>query len=314
MKNWPAVLAAVLAIVCSGRDCPAADFNGDGTGDIAVFRASVGLWLARGVTRAYFGSGGDAPVPGDYDGSGTAQPAIFRSAKGLWLARGVTRAYFGGSSDVAMPGDYDGDGTFEPAIFRASSGLWAARGITRIYFGNSADTAISPGNFMAFGAGGRGLLQTGQTSSYRPGDDGAYRKGAAFSYQTSDPAGNGETVASDIVSGLMWASNGSGAGCRSGMPISWALAVDWAEGLTFAGYSDWRLPNRRELESLVDSGKYDPAINTAYFPNTRAGYYWSGSTYAGDEALAWLVNFYYGYVFGGPKTDACFVRAVRGGG
>lgn len=68
------------------------------------------------------------------------------------------------------------------------------------------------------------------------------------------------------------------------------------------------------MEPIVDSGKYDPAINSAYFPNTRGGYCWSGSTYAGDEVLAWLVNFFYGYVFGGSKADAYYVRAVRGGG
>ncbi len=309
MKNWTAVLAAGLAIVFSGRNCPAADFNGDGTGDIAVFRAASGLWSVRGVTRIYFGAAGDVPVPGDYGGGGTDQPAIFRSASGLWIARGVTRVYYG-PGDEAVPGDYDGDGSCEAGIFRASSGLWAARGVTRVYFGGAADTALAPGK--AGGSGGA-LLKTGQTVSYRSGDDGTYQKGVAFSYQTSDPAGNGEIVTIDNATGLMWASNGSGAGCYSGGTRTWVQAVDWAEGLTFAGYSDWRLPNRRELESIVDSGRYDPAINPAYFPNTRGGYCWSGSTYAGDAALAWLVNFFYGYVFGGSKADAYYVRAVRGG-
>jgi len=58
---------------------PAADFNGDGTNDIGIFRPTSGLWAIRGVTRVYFGSSGDNPMPGDYNGLrrgwGTMRPA-----------------------------------------------------------------------------------------------------------------------------------------------------------------------------------------------------------------------------------------------
>ncbi len=66
------------------------DYDGDGTSDIAVFRGSSGLWAVRGVTRAYFGAGGDVPVPGVYGGAPAAEMGIFRPAAGLWAIRGTS--------------------------------------------------------------------------------------------------------------------------------------------------------------------------------------------------------------------------------
>ena len=187
---------------------------------------------------------------------------------------------------------------------------------------STVDTDLAAGNIkntvVIYGVTGTavsgGLLKTGQTFSYQTGDDGYYEKGTAFSYQTSDPAANGDIVTTDNVTGLMWASNGTGAGCYSGGIRTWTLAITWAEGLTFAGYSDWRLPNRRELESIVDSSRDSPAINTVYFPNTASGNWWSGSTLASSTANAWGVYFSSGNVVNYSKSGTFYVRAVRGGG
>lgn len=311
MKRRLIGLATVAALVSFGRACPGADFNGDGTGDIAIFRPGAGLWAVRGVTRIYYGSWGDLPVPGDYRGDRAAAAAVFRVSSGLWGVRGVTRAYFGGGADQAQPGDYNGDGTSDFGIFRGSTGLWAARGVTRTYFGGSADLAIPPGQARGFGAD---LLETGQTASCFSGDDGTYRKGAAFSYQTLDPAGNGEIVTIDQATGLMWASDGNAEGCYFGVQADWNKAIDWAEGLTFAGFSDWRLPNFRELHSLVNYGTNSPAIDTVYFPNAQLWEHWSGSTsYWLPLTYAWMVDFTYGTMKIYNKTTALHVRAVRDG-
>jgi len=72
------------------------DYNGDGVSDIAIFRSSSGLWAIRGVTRAYFGTVSDYPVPADYSGAGIDSIGIFRPSSSLWSGRGVTRVYFGG--------------------------------------------------------------------------------------------------------------------------------------------------------------------------------------------------------------------------
>jgi len=134
------------------------DYDGDGSDDIAVFRASSGLWAVRGVTRAYFGGFTDLPVPGDYDGDGSSDIGIFRPTSGLWAVRGVTRAYFGSSADTAIPGDYDGDSRCDIGIFRRASGLWAIKGVTRVYFGSLADTPV-PGYYTGSTAGNIGVFR-----------------------------------------------------------------------------------------------------------------------------------------------------------
>ncbi len=119
------------------------DYDGDGTSEVAVFRSGNGLWAIRGLTRLYYGSSSDRPVPADYDGNGTTEVAIFRPGSGLWAIRDLSRLYFGGSLDTEAPGDYSGDGTAAPAIFRPSQSLWAIHGLTRIYYGSSSDRSIS---------------------------------------------------------------------------------------------------------------------------------------------------------------------------
>jgi len=122
------------------------DYDGDGTDDISVFRASSGLWSIRNVSRAYFGGSGDIPVSGDYDGDGKTDIALYRGSSGLWAVRDISRIYFGSSSDIPVPGDYDGNGSCDVGVFRESSGLWAIKGVSRLYFGTSNDRPV-PGNY-----------------------------------------------------------------------------------------------------------------------------------------------------------------------
>ena len=56
-----------------------------------------------------------------------------------------------------------------------------------------------------------------------------------------------------------------------------------------------------------------PTINTTYFPDTVASYYWSSTTYASYTNYAWIVDFYDGSVNYDIKTYGYYVRAVRGG-
>ena len=87
------------------------------------------------------------------------------------------------------------------------------------------------------------------------------------------------------------------------------------------GHTDWRLPEKQELHSIVNYGKVDPAIDSAYFPNTVSSYYWSSSPVAYNNIdRAWMVDFYAGNdldYFGnfgngkGGKADNLYVRLVR---
>lgn len=84
------------------------------------------------------------------------------------------------------------------------------------------------------------------------------------------------------------------------------------EGL--CGHSDWRLPSRKELLSIVDSGRYNPSIDPDYFPNTPSSDFWSASPDASHSGFAWHVHFSYGNSSsGGNRSLNRRVRAVRGG-
>ena len=95
---------------------------------------------------------------------------------------------------------------------------------------------------------------------------------------------NGDGTVSDTTTGLMWQK------ATAPGTYTWQQALAYCENLVLpaGGYSDWRLPDRNELQSLVDYSRYNPAINTTYFPNTVASYYWSSTTLAGYTSLVYL--------------------------
>ena len=117
---------------------------------------------------------------------------------------------------------------------------------------------------------------------------------------------NGDGTVTDSSTGLMWQQN-------TVPGTIWEGAFSYSESLTLAGYDDWRLPNHKELQSIVDYGAYDPAIGSDFFPNSESSSYWASSTYVGSPSLTWAVFFYYGYLIGSSKTSINYLRCVRGG-
>ena len=77
----------------------------------------------------------------------------------------------------------------------------------------------------------------------------------------------------------------------------------------FAGHQDWRLPNVKELFSILDYANLGPA---ASIPGTGTGFYWSATTVTFNSANAWIVFFNLGWVDNFDKTTSQHVRAVRG--
>jgi hypothetical protein len=74
----------------------------------------------------------------------------------------------------------------------------------------------------------------------------------------------------------------------------------------------WRLPTRMELESILDLTRHDPAIDTARFPDTKSGWYWTSTPCAWSSDYAWIVSFGLGLALGYLRVnDNAFVRAVR---
>jgi len=131
-------------------------------------------------------------------------------------------------------------------------------------------------------------------------------------YEGPQPAyqDNGDGTVTDLNTGLMWQQS------DNGTVREWQEACNYCDGLTLAGHSDWRIPDRRELVSIVDYGRYYPVINPVFDCNSY--HYWSGSTYAFKPdgrggGQRWRVSFDYGYVTDYHEGYRYYVRCVRGG-
>ena len=105
----------------------------------------------------------------------------------------------------------------------------------------------------------------------------------------------------DTQTGLEWELS------QSKEKFNYENAIKYCESLG----ADWRLPIRPELESVLNLEKYDPATD---LPDTVSSGYWSATTDAFNTDYAWDVYFRSGYVFDYGKSNALYVRAVRGGG
>lgn len=179
-----------------------------------------------------------------------------------------------------------------------------------------------------------GLAATGQTACWRfdeglfvetscseaecPGQDGLYRVGCPAEGRYVD---NEDGTVTDTCTGLMWQKDTADVNndeqiSPAGDTVAMCDALSYCEGLVFAGHDDWRLPNIRELQSIVDYGRMEPSIDPAF--GGLAQYYWSSTSYLQSPNDGWGIGFNVGYVgvrpkFGDFDFSFNFVRAVRGG-
>lgn len=140
------------------------------------------------------------------------------------------------------------------------------------------------------------------------GQDGDLQKGIPLpsSRFTADSTGNCMT---DHLTGLMWVRS------PDAIVRNWQQALDHASNLTLCGFSDWRLPNRNELKSLVNYGHPDLAawLNSQGFSNVQAAHdYWS-STSSVPAFNAWEVRMGSGHVNSDHKASGGLVWPVRSG-
>jgi hypothetical protein len=196
-------------------------------------------------------------------------------------------------------------------------------------------------------AGGElpGFPATGQTTCWADpnvidctdtGQDGEVQAGATLSY-----VDNEDGTITDLNTGLMWEvlcdqdpDDANNLTCPEDQDVD--TEYSWAEAFTkiadmnaalYKGYHDWRLPNYKELVSILDLEQSAPTVDSAFNNGacgtvnctatecscTASGDYWSSTTKAADVARKWAVSFDSGTVDSVGKGNSVYVRAVRGG-
>jgi hypothetical protein len=162
------------------------------------------------------------------------------------------------------------------------------------------------------------VSKTGQTTSYDtnipPKDDGALKKGVAWPTPRFTDNGNGTVT--DNLTRLIWLKNANTFGAKSwGDALTAANSLKSGDGDLTDGSKegDWRLPNVRELQSLIDYSSYGPALPAGHpFTGVKL-YYWSSTTQALTTTSAWFVYFIDGNVTYNDKSTNYYVWCVRGG-
>ena len=163
------------------------------------------------------------------------------------------------------------------------------------------------------------LPPTGQTSCFDEtgaarsctgtGEDGEYRAGIAWPNPRFSVAASGQCI-TDNLTGLMWTQDANLAGL-----VTWAQALEYANNLELCGYDDWRMPNRKEMLSLIINA------DVVDLPTWLAGegfinlytYYWTSTT-GTNTNRAWFANLYAGAMERSARDSSTeAVWPVRGG-
>ncbi len=247
---------------------------------------SAALWFCDGVL-ANPTTPPTPPVPLNFTVGGLSfSPAVH---EGLVLTR------LGKSLEN---GDVNGDGTVNLAD--------AIYTLTYLFARGPAPKPLPPAVF-----------QTGQIECYNvagvtiecqhpdyPGQDAFFASGRSIKGRFSD---HGDGTVFDSTTGLLWQK------VPENSPRPWQEALNYCDELMLAGYPDWRLPNVRELQTLVDFGRGAPAVDPVFGTANSNGQCWSSTTYQSVPTEAWTVSLSEGGTVHAAKTTPFMIRAVRGG-
>lgn len=171
-----------------------------------------------------------------------------------------------------------------------------------------------------------GFLRTGQTTCHDTdgreiecagsGQDAEFSRGHVWRAPRFDFAEEPEAhgTVTDLLTGLVWTRDAN----PGEFPMDWSEAHEFVSRMNRNrqhGFEDWRLPDRRELRSLISHQTRNPALPEGHpFINVFMGWYWSATTAAINEAFAWYVHMEGGRTFYGAKKQYYLVWPVRGEG
>jgi len=156
------------------------------------------------------------------------------------------------------------------------------------------------------------VKKTGQTTIYQTYDDGYYQKGVLPSYTRDDST----NIVVDHITGLMWQDDVA----AGTLTMPWSEAITYCENLSLGDYTDWRLPNMKELYGIIDISTAFPAINTTAFNNVApwgqdvfnpTSRYWTLTPLESNTLYAWYIFFDEGHNYSMSKTTPAYVRCVR---
>jgi hypothetical protein len=164
-------------------------------------------------------------------------------------------------------------------------------------------------------------LQTGQTTCHDAmgrmidcagsGQDAEFKRGASWPASRFEVR---ENAVLDRLTGLVWTKNAA----IAEFPLTWQEALDHLAAMnrdSLSGSSDWRLPNRRELRSLMSHQARQPALPEGHpFVNVFSGWYWTSTTAAINTAYAWYIHMEGARMFYGRKDQFFLLWPVRGKG
>jgi hypothetical protein len=274
------------------------DFNQDGYQDIVLQNPTNGyisFWFLNGTAQVQ----SEALLAGKVDVN--------------WKVVGISDFNKDGKPDLLWRNQTTGDNE-----------VWFMDGTTKTgssLIDNEADTTWEiVGVIPALSLGSYKLPHTGPMMCYNeigdvmscplPGDsfaqDGSYYSNP-LSYTDND---NGTVT--DNNTGLIWQKE------DDFQPRMWDEAKSYCDNLSLNGYSDWRLPAKKELNSIVDYGIPFPGpVIDDIFTNTKISNYWTSNRYSYNPDYAWYVYFADGfvsfhYVYSAKFNPSIYVRCLRG--
>jgi len=242
-------------------------------------------------------NGGFAGTPGD--GTDTED-----------FIKALNNAKFGGLTNWRMP-------TVNELVYLINYGIiYPGPAIDTRYFPNiqqsyywssTPDASVSSDTWEISFSFGWNISLSKSDSSYAMAVSGGQSASAANSATAAGAfIDHGDGTVTDTSTGLMWQQETAGM-------MDWEHALSYCENLSLGGHTDWRLPTIKELHSLLDCGRYDPAINSTFFPDTQSYYYWASTTFINSTETSWFVNFYSGADYADDKYFDNYFRAVRNG-